>query len=450
MDIAKLRNAGLFEASVPRYTSYPPADKFNAGVGSEVFSDWLGAIKPGADISLYVHIPFCERLCWFCACRTQGVNSDKPVLAYLETLFHELEMVAKALQGPVSLRRLHFGGGSPNVLSPEMTRDLAGEIFRLFPASKDLEFSVEIDPASFDADKCDALLDAGMSRASFGIQDFDPKVQAAIGREQSFEITRDHVEMLRTGGVRSVNFDLVYGLPHQDTVTLRNTLEQVISLRPDRIALFGYAHVPWMAKRQKLIDEDTLPGSQARLELFLLASRMLSGAGYVSVGIDHFVLPEDSMAEAAKRGKVSRNFQGYTDDPKMPLIGVGASAVSSMPQGYAQNLHSAADYTKSISVGKFAITRGYMLSAQDQATAWAIERLMCDFSLELEVMKKVFPETDKTLPAKLTKIAHEFLDLVSFDGKTLTIEREPRFLARVIASRLDTYFVPEGRYSRAI
>lgn len=258
-NIALLQSLGLFDARVPRYTSYPAAPVFSGAVGANFQAQAIEALDPAVPISVYVHVPFCERLCWFCACRTQGTQTLAPVEAYVGTLLQELELVKQHLPAGVKAGRLHWGGGTPTILSPELIHKLAQAIKAVIPFAEDYEFSVEIDPMMVDEPKIRALSEEGMNRASIGIQDFTDIVQNAIGREQPFENTKACVETLRRYGVHSLNTDLVYGLPHQNRESLAATIDKVLSLRPDRVAIFGYAHVPWMAKRQKLIDETVLP-----------------------------------------------------------------------------------------------------------------------------------------------------------------------------------------------
>ena len=238
---AKLTGLGLFDARVPRYTSYPTAPQFASAVGPADFAAWVRAIAPGSEISLYLHVPFCRRLCWFCACRTQGTSSDTPVRAYAEVLKAEIALLSQALPPGVTLSRLHWGGGTPTMLAPDLIRNLSAAIFRTAPMARGGEFSVEIDPDEIDAPRLDALVTAGMNRASIGVQDFDPEIQAAIGREQSYELTAQVVEMIRARGVTSLNADILLGLPHQTPGRITASVEQLLSLNPDRVALYGYA-----------------------------------------------------------------------------------------------------------------------------------------------------------------------------------------------------------------
>ncbi|MHA3913662.1 oxygen-independent coproporphyrinogen III oxidase [Halovulum sp. GXIMD14793] len=449
MTMEKLTNAGLLDAKVPRYTSYPTADRF-APVTVMDQARWLNEVPTDQAISLYVHIPFCQRLCLFCACRTQGVNSERPVATYLEVLKTEVERVAATLPRDVTVGHLHWGGGSPNVLTAEMTRDLMGALRQHFTFTYDLHFSVEIDPVSFSQDKCDALVAAGLTRASFGIQDFDPAVQEIIGRPQSYEMTRDHVAMLRAGGVAGINVDLVYGLPHQTVGSLDQTLDRVLELQPNRIALFGYAHVPWMAPRQRVIPEAALPEASERLELFRLAAERFEAAGFLAVGIDHFVMPEDAMAKAQQAGRLRRNFQGYTDDPCKVLVGLGASAISKLPGGYVQNAPATADYMRAVRDGDLAGARGIALSLDDKITAAAIEAVMCRFEVSLRALAAQFGPEALALKSLLDQAAVLYGDFVRYDGDRLVITEEPRMLARMVAACLDAYAHDAGRYSRAV
>lgn len=450
MQYQKLSTAGLFNANAPRYTSYPTANHFADAVGPEQYASWLRGLEPSSEVSLYVHIPFCERLCWYCACRTQGVNSKRPVAAYLDILSKEISRISSKLQDGVHVRNLHWGGGSPTILDPEMIDALSDELRSNFPRADTFEFSVEIDPTAIDAPRMKALSRADMTRASIGVQDFDPLVQKSIGRLQGFDVTRDCVEQLRALGITSVNFDLVYGLPHQNAERLGRTIDQVLTLRPDRIALYGYAHVPWMAVRQKMICEDDLPSPPERLQLFALAAKKLTEAGYRQIGIDHFVLPTDSMAKADAAETLRRNFQGYTDDPCDTLIGLGASAISQLPQGYAQNRAATSTYTKAIEDGGLATARGHSLTLLDRATARAIEALMCRFRLDLAPIAAEFGDASDILRARIEELSREFTDFVAWNGDLLEILDEGRALTRLIASRLDAYFVSGTRHSKAI
>ena len=325
--------------AVPRYTSYPTAPHFHSGVSDEQYGRWLRELPGSATISLYLHLPFCDRLCWFCGCHTKQTNRYSPIVAYLEALTVEIRTVGASL-GDRPVTAVHWGGGSPSLLSVEDIASTAKQLRQTFAFANQVEFSVELDPNDMTDEKYGAWADAGLSRASIGVQDFDPEVQVAINRIQTYEQTRHVVESIRTVGVRSVNIDMLYGLPYQTVEGAADTARQVASLHPERVALFGYAHVPWMKKHQGMIDEKTLPDATERYRQCEAATEVLVAQGYERVGFDHFALPHDKLAIASRTGALRRNFQGYTVDPHDALIGLGASAIGRLPQGYVQNVVS--------------------------------------------------------------------------------------------------------------
>ena len=449
-DLNALTAAGLFDKNVPRYTSYPTAPHFHADVGRPDFAFWLEDLDTAKPVSLYIHIPFCERLCWFCACRTQGVTSISPVAAYVDVLLKEIAMFKATRPAGLKLGRLHFGGGSPTILTPELIDKLMAAILDATPFDTDYEFSVEIDPTACNDEKIAAFARGGMNRASIGVQDFNPKVQEAIGRPQSYALTRDTVEALRRHGVPSVNIDMVYGLPYQGLSELKNTVELVQSLSPDRVALFGYAHVPWMAKRQKMIPEDSLPGPHERFEQAETAAAIFAASGMDVIGIDHFAKPDDSLAVAARNGQLRRNFQGYTDDRCIALIGLGASSISRFPQGYIQNNAATTNYIKSIQSGDWSAARGFALGMADQVRARAIEALMCDFEINLEALKSTCGDFAKPVKADCKRLTKTYPAFVELNNKTFRIRPEGRPLTRIIASGFDAFNAPNHRHSSAI
>lgn len=447
--IDRLRSLGLFDARVPRYTSYPTALIFAPTVAADMQSNALAALDPAKPVSVYIHIPFCERLCWFCACRTQGTTSLSPVESYLGTLEQELALLKDTLPKGLKMGRMHWGGGTPTILPPVLIHRLAQAVKAIIPPTDDCEFSVEIDPTMVDRAKIDALAAEGMNRASIGIQDFDPVVQAAIGRIQPFDVTRACVDDLRAAGIGSLNADLVYGLPHQDLARLTDTVDKVLDLAPDRIALFGYAHVPWMSKRQKLIDETALPQELERYRLAELAAQRFEAAGFESIGIDHFARPDDGLAAAGRNGRLRRNFQGYVDDTCGTLIGLGASSISRLPTGYIQNAAATPAYIQRIEAGQLAGARGHVLSDDDLLRARAIEMIMCDFHLDLDALRDTFgPATDR-LCADMALVADRFGDLVDVTDHGLTIRPEGRALTRIVASLFDAHATDGNRYSQA-
>lgn len=446
----QLSTLGLFDAKVPRYTSYPTAPHFSNNVDSKGFADWIRAIPSGSQISLYVHVPFCRRLCWFCACRTQGTQTDAPVQAYLETLKAELRLLRNTLPEGITLSRLHWGGGTPTLLSPDMMTDLAAAIFKVAPLAENAEFSVEIDPNEIDDARLDALAAAGMTRASVGIQDFHPEIQTTIGRIQSYEVTRDAIEKIRSRGITSLNADILFGLPNQSQERITESVQKLLSLSPDRVALYGYAHVPWMARRQAMIPSDQLPTPEERLALFETARKLFMWDGYAEIGIDHFALQGDGLETAQKAGKLRRNFQGYTDDQADVLLGVGASSISRFPQGYAQNSPSTSAHATAVREGRFSTTRGHKFTAEDKRRGRIIEALMCDFDVSVSEISRDFGISESALRAEFKAVNAQFDNLLRITDDKLIIPEPIRPLTRIIARQFDAYDMAGAQHSSAI
>ena len=440
----------MFDARVPRYTSYPTAPHFRPSVGQAQFRDWIASIPAGGTISLYLHVPFCRRLCWFCACRTQGTQSEDPVRAYAETLISELALLTAAMAPGVRLSRLHWGGGTPTLMPADVIRRVAAAVLSAFPLAPDAEFSVEIDPNEIDDARMDALADAGLTRASIGVQDFDPEIQKVIGREQSFEETKRAVDMIRDRGIASLNADILYGLPYQDNRRIAASVQKLLALSPDRVALYGYAHVPWMAKRQVMIPAETLPDPQDRLGLFEVARELFLADGYDELGIDHFARPGDGLAAAQRAGRLRRNFQGYTDDTAPVLIGMGASSISRFPQGYAQNAPATGAHTAAIRQGRFSTTRGHAFSAEDIWRSRMIEALMCDFRIDAGEFIRDHGFTQDSLAQLFAPIARRFGTMVQIDRSGLSIPMKGRALTRMIAQMFDSYEMAASGHSTAI
>jgi oxygen-independent coproporphyrinogen III oxidase len=447
---SQLARLGLFDATAPRYTSYPTAPQFSDAVGAAQFADWIAAIPAGAAISLYIHIPFCRRLCWFCACRTQGTSTLDPVLSYVETLKTELAMLARALPDSVHLSRLHWGGGTPTLLPAEAIVDLAAAIFAAVPLGPGAEFSVEIDPGEVDAARLDALAAAGMTRASIGVQDFDPTIQATIGRDQSYELTAAAAQAIRARGVDSLNADILYGLPHQTPARITDSVQKLLSLNPDRVALYGYAHVPWMARRQVMIPSEAIPAPEERLKLFETARKLFLWDGYREIGIDHFARSEDGLAVAAGGGRLRRNFQGYTDDRAEVLVGLGASSISRFPKGYAQNAPATSAYLKAVRAGQFATAKGHAFTDDDRLRGRMIEALMCDFRIDGQEMIETHGISAARLEEMLTGAARAFPGMVSLADGGLAILPQGRPLTRIIAQHFDAYDRTKARHSSAV
>jgi len=423
-------------APTPRYTSYPTAVHFNSEVGPDQSGAWIAGLPEDAALSLYVHIPFCGALCWYCGCATTVVNTPAPIAGYLAALEAEIGAVADLLGTRRRVTHLHWGGGSPNSLSPEQILALAQRLRARFDLAEDAEFAVEIDPRFMDAARADAFAQAGVNRVSIGVQDFSPEVQAAINRQQSFDTTRRVVEDLRRAGIGALNVDLVYGLPHQTEARLSDTLDKALALRPDRLAVFGYAHLPERIRHQRLIPDAALPGFEARLRLAELATRRLVDAGYVRIGLDHFARPDDPLA----RAPAHRNFQGYTTDRSDALIGLGASAISRLPQGYAQNATGVADYRARVAAEGRATARGVALSDDDRLRAHVIERLMCDLTYSDAGLRRRFGDRARSLAgivAGMDDLEAEGLIERTDDGFRIPEAAAP--FVRTVCTRFDAW-----------
>ncbi|MCB0058967.1 MAG: oxygen-independent coproporphyrinogen III oxidase, partial [Caldilineaceae bacterium] len=363
-----------YAAPVPRYTSYPTAPHFSPAVDAATYGRWLDEMENDLPLSLYVHIPFCNELCWYCGCATKITRKREPIARYLSALSREIDTVADRIKIRHAVTHIHWGGGSPSILEPNEIRALAAQLKTRFKLSPSAEFAVEIDPRGLDEARIAAFADSGVNRVSIGVQDFDLAVQKAINRMQSVEQTAWVVDTFRKHGIEAINIDLVYGLPKQTLETLDQTMDHVLALAPDRIALFGYAHLPARIKHQRLIPDDTLPDTAARFAHANRAAERLTEGGFVTIGLDHYARPHDPLAS----GTVRRNFQGYTTDTAAALIGLGASSIGRLPQGYVQNTPAIGEYERRVLDGGLATVRGHAMSTEDAARGLVIERLMCD------------------------------------------------------------------------
>jgi oxygen-independent coproporphyrinogen-3 oxidase len=440
-----------YSQPVPRYTSYPTAPHFHAGINAQTYARWLSGLHGDATISLYLHIPYCDRLCWFCGCHTKHTLRYEPVAEYLKALYAEIDWVGVQLGGRGRVTAIHLGGGSPTLLTPEDLLALKAKLAGAFNIDPEAQISIEIDPNDLDDGRYDAMAAFGLNRASLGVQDFDPKVQKAINRLQSFEQTKSVVDAMRQRGVPSVNLDLLYGLPFQTQEGLARTIEAALSLDPDRVALFGYAHVPWMKSHQKMIPEDALPDRFERFAQAELAAKLLVEAGLEPIGFDHFARPDDKLAIAARNGKLKRNFQGYTDDAADALIGLGASSIGQLPQGYVQNITATGEYSKAVLAGGVATAKGFALTPDDKLRAHAIATLLCYFRLtEKDVAG--FGAAGRALMTEAEAIALTDEDgLTEMQGGDFVVTERGRMYVRVIASRFDTYFgTGTARHSAAV
>ena len=441
-----------YDRPVPRYTSYPTAPHFHNGIGPADQRAWIAASDPDEPISLYIHVPYCRQMCWYCGCHTKIVARYAPVQDFTDHLRREMALVAGAFAGRRRIAQLHWGGGTPNVLSPNDLRSLTDELRRLFDVDSATEIAMELDPRWVGTDLLSALQDCGVRRTSLGIQDFDPIVQRAINREQPFDMVRDVVTALRGAGVSGINFDMIYGLPYQTRAGFAHSIEQALSLAPDRFAVFGYAHVPWMKRHQSQIDQDALPDAALRLELAENAARQIEAAGYRRIGLDHFARPDDPLAIALDQRTLRRNFQGYTTDSAETLIGLGPSAISATAQGYAQNAADIPLWTRAIDAGRLATQRGLTLTDEDRWRRAAIERVMCFGALDLAALAAEFNLPNAQFAAERANLAPLIADgLAALSGNHLRVTEAGRSLARLVAAAFDaTLNAAPGRHSQAV
>jgi len=439
------------EARLPRYTSYPTAPLFSADVGEKQCRDWIAAVAPGDRTSLYLHIPFCRSMCWYCGCHTTITERDQPILDYLDVLEREIRMVGNIRQDTLDIGEIHFGGGTPTIVKPEEFAALMDCLRQTFTIDGRTKIAVEIDPRTLTGEMASALGQNGVRRASLGVQSFDPVVQKAINRIQPVETTAEAVDKLRASGIEGLNFDLIYGLPYQTVASCVSTVEQAVAMRPERFAVFGYAHIPTFKKHQRLIDEQALPGAHERNEQAEAIAETLVAAGYRRIGLDHFALPQDDLARASDRGLLHRNFQGYTTDECRSLIGFGASAIGRFAEGYVQNEVPIGVYAKRIAEGSLATTKGYALTAEDRLRGHVIERLMCDFGVDLSALS-VFHgfEADRLFAGngRLRDLIDD--GIVDFDNGVIRVSEANRFVIRAVAAAFDAYLGTTGRtFSKA-
>lgn len=369
--------------TVPRYTSYPTAPHFHDGLTADTYAQWLESLGADDSLSLYLHVPYCREICHYCGCHTKATRKDAPLVAYAKTLREEIDLVAGHLSKAGPVRHIHWGGGTPSLLPASELRAIADDLKSRFQLSDDIEHAIELDPRNVTAELAQTLAEIGVNRASLGVQDFDLTVQKAIGRVQPFELVAKAVADLRAAGLTELNFDLMYGLPEQTSETILDTISKTLELDPGRIALFGYAHVPWMRKHQTLMDESRLPNAAERLAMADLARTTLQQAGYIPIGLDHFARPDDSMAIHLANGTLRRNFQGYTTDQGEQLVGFGVSSIGRLTQGYVQNLPDVGNWKRQIEAGQLPVSKGLALSTDDLVRGRIIEQLMTDYRCDV-------------------------------------------------------------------
>lgn len=420
--------------NTPRYTSYPTAPHFHDGVNGETYTGWLGELTPEQRGSLYFHLPYCRVLCWYCGCHTRASLKDGPIDRYLDRLEMEIDTTAALISHRLKVDHLHWGGGSPTLVSAGRMRRIMALVRDRFDIQPGAEIAIEVDPRTLDDERAAALGETGFNRASIGVQTFDPDVQRAINRMQSFDVTKACADRLRRNGVNAINVDLVYGLPKQSLESCLDTVDRVLELAPDRLSVFGYAHVPHMKKHMRLIDTGDLPGTEARIAQAQAIADRLVAAGYVAIGFDHYARPEDPLAERQRTGHLHRNFQGYTTDAADALIGFGASAIGRLPQGHIQNTADIAAWEKAVLASELPVARGCAYQGDDLFRSEIIERLMCDLEADLGALAR---EHGQPVPnPDLSEL--EANGIVRRDGDLVMINPAYRTLARIVAAAFDT------------
>jgi oxygen-independent coproporphyrinogen III oxidase len=445
-----------YNVAGPRYTSYPPATKFTDALK---WPDLAGKISANnettRDLSLYFHIPFCETLCWFCGCTTVITKDHAQGSPYLNYLEKEVAQMAARLNPKRKVVQLHWGGGSPTFLTPDEIRKLGDIIHKHFKFSGDIEAGVEIDPRRLTRDHIVALREAGFNRASLGVQDFDPQVQEAIHRIQPRDLTQQTLDWARELGFGSVNFDLIYGLPHQTTESFNHTLGTVLEMQPDRLAVFSYAHVPWVKPAQKILEQKILPTAEVKLQLLKnVIERLTENNRYVYIGMDHFARPDDELTMAQRNKTLQRNFQGYSTRGNTDIYSFGMSAISQIPDAYWQNEKELPQYFAALDAGRAPLTRGYLLTAEDKLRRETIMRVMCDLSLDYAAMSQHLGlDFARHFAAELAALAPFEADgLVRRSPASLEVTDTGRLFIRNLAMCFDNTLASSGerKHSRTI
>ena len=441
----------------PRYTSYPTAPEFNTNFAQE---DLISKFKSQSDdrpLSLYIHIPFCRSACYFCGCNVIFTSKEDKKNRYIEYLKKELKILAKHLNTNRTVSQMHFGGGTPTFLEPSQLKEVLDSIKSTFPNfSPDAEVSCEVDPRFFEQGHMDVLKEAGCNRLSFGVQDLDPQVQKTIHRIQPFETTQNVVNIARNAGIKSINIDLIYGLPHQTKETFAKTIRDIVKLDPDRLAVFNYAHVPWMMKTQRKFDETTFAPPSTKLEILKDSIEFFSSVGYKMVGMDHFAKPEDELFKAIQKEELHRNFQGYTTKGGADLVGIGVTSIGDGVDYYAQNFKTLKEYEEAIDAGDLPVFKGYSLSDDDKLRQYVIMELMANFALDMKRVEAKFNIDFKEYFKDALIMLQEFVDadLIIIKDDHIKVSQTGTMLIRNISMPFDAYLnkIPEDkrRFSKTI
>jgi oxygen-independent coproporphyrinogen-3 oxidase len=430
----------MLERAVPRYTSYPTAPHFSSAVDAGTYASWLAALPVEATLSLYLHVPYCTQLCFYCGCHTKATLRRDPVNAYAQRLIEEIVLIGRHA-GRRKVVHIHWGGGTPSILGPYWLSRVADALGRTFDLARLREHAIELDPRRLTRELASTLRDIGVNRASLGAQEFNPQIQEAIGRVQPFHLVAEAVAALRERGIDRINLDLMYGLPKQRVEDVERTVMLADRLLPQRIAMFGYAHVPWFKPHQRLIDERDLPSARARLAQAQAAHGALLSLGYQPIGLDHYARPDDDMTLAARSGRLRRNFQGYTTDEADTLVGLGASAIGKLPQGFVQNAPDASGYARAIARGALATVRGIATTEEDRTRGAIIERLMCDLEVDLAAVAGDCGRSAGAGFADEIEALRRLVDegLLVIAGRRLRVTPKGRPFARLVAAAFDGY-----------
>lgn len=430
------------DRAVPRYTSYPTAPNFKQAEDKDIYTNWLQSLSGESTLSLYLHVPFCSKMCWYCGCHTKVTKRYDPIEAYVNLMLKEIELLGKTLKVKHKTSHIHFGGGTPGILQPYDFERIMKRLNMCFDIDDKTEIAIEIDPRSLDRNKAESYARCGVTRVSLGVQDVNHKVLESVNRPQPLQLSFDAVRLFKRNGIKNISIDLLYGLPHQSVSTMEETIEKAMLLEPNRVSLFGYAHVPWMKKHMSMIDETALPDKSLRYDLFEMGHSKLIENGYVPIGIDHFAKPNDSLSIAAKSGQLRRNFQGYTTDTADALIGIGSSSIGKFPEGYTQNAVDMPIYQESILSGELPIRKFCAINKEDNLRASVIERLMCDFKADIPAICKNHGFEENHLDHifdKLESFKHKNLLSIT-DNKTIIIESHAKLIARLICAEFDAYY----------
>jgi len=437
------------DVSGPRYTSYPTADRFVGAFGEGTYKHWLARrdiADPSQPVSLYVHLPFCSTICYYCACNKVVTRDRSKAARYVTYLEKEIALVGSALEGDHRISQMHWGGGTPTFLARDEMRALCNAIDLQFDRSADCECSIEVDPRSVEPGMMAYLAELGFNRVSVGVQDFDPAVQEAVHRIQPESVTRRVIEEARAAGFRSVNLDLIYGLPKQTLASFNTTIDQVLALDPDRIALYSYAHLPHRFKPQRSMAAADLPSAETKLQILTLAIGRLTGAGYLYIGMDHFAKPGDELAVAQRHGRLQRNFQGYSTRPECDILGFGVSAIGRVGPTYSQNVKDLDGYYAALDGGHLPVAGGIVLTEDDLLRRAVIQALACQFRLSFESIERAWKVDFRSY------FAHELRELKQLEDDGL-VELQPggivvtpkgRLLVRIVCMVFDRY-LREGR-----